>query len=120
MGRGTREKVKTTGQTKSDLMKNRNGNIVSKKAHKAGMRAYKRNGLSKWTKAFMQARKNLKIKGFMACKGNQILQRSPKTIQLHVNVTERPNALCVRHIVNELILNYSLLSSRTMCVLNPK
>merc|ERR1712173_455608 len=66
--RGTRQKVKTTGQTKNDLMKNRNGKVVSKKAHKAGMKAYKRNGLSAWTKAFMQARKNLGIKGFMACK----------------------------------------------------
>merc|ERR1712228_768089 len=66
--RGTREKVKTTGQTKGDLMKNRNGKIVSKKANKAGKRAYKNNGLGKWTKAFMQARKNLGLKGFVACK----------------------------------------------------
>merc|ERR1712217_883830 len=29
---------------------------------------YKKNGLDKWTKAFMQARKNLGIKGFVACK----------------------------------------------------
>merc|ERR1711915_1142094 len=51
--RGTRLKVKTTGQTKSDLMKNRRGKIVSKKANAAGKRVYKRNGLGKWTKAFM-------------------------------------------------------------------
>merc|ERR1712110_571771 len=66
--RGTRQKVKTTWETKGDLMKNKNGKVVSKKANKAGMRAYKRNGLSKWTKAFMQARKNLGLKGFVACK----------------------------------------------------
>merc|ERR1712173_158364 len=65
---GTRQKVKTTGQTKGDLMKDRNGKIVSKKANSAGKRAYKKNGLSKWTKAFMKARKNLKLKGFVACK----------------------------------------------------
>merc|ERR1712110_767764 len=66
--RGTRQKVKTTGQTKGDLMKNKRGRVVSKKANAAGKRTYKRNGLNKWTKAFMQARKNLGLKGFVACK----------------------------------------------------
>merc|ERR1712046_397511 len=66
--RGTKAKVKTTGQTKADLMKSKSGKIVSKKAHSAGKKAYKLNGLGKWTKAFMQARKNLKIKGFVPCK----------------------------------------------------
>merc|ERR1712241_608359 len=66
--RGTREKVRTTGQTKKDLMKNKRGRVVSKKANAAGKRTYKRNGLDKWTKAFMQARKNLGLKGFVACK----------------------------------------------------
>ena len=66
--RGTRAKVRTTGQTKNDLMKNRRGKIVSKKANAAGRRTFKRNGLDKWNKAFMQARKNLKIKGFVPCK----------------------------------------------------
>merc|ERR1712096_293640 len=66
--RGTKEKVKTTGQTKKDLMKNKRGKIVSKKANSAGKRTYKRNGLGKWNKAFMQARKNLKLKGFVPCK----------------------------------------------------
>merc|ERR1711970_143057 len=65
---GTKEKVKTTGQKKGDLMKNKRGKIVSKKANAAGKRNYKRNGLGKWTKAFVQARKNLKIKGFVPCK----------------------------------------------------
>ena len=63
---GTRQKVKTTGQTKSDLMKNKTGKIVSKKATAAGKTNYKRNG--EWTKAFMQARKNLGLKGFVPCK----------------------------------------------------
>merc|ERR1712039_864656 len=66
--RGTRQKVKTTGQTKSDLMQNKRGRVVSKKANAAGKRTYKRNGLHKWTKAFMQARKNLGLNGFVACK----------------------------------------------------
>ena len=66
--RGSRVKTKTSGQTKNELMKNKRGKIVSKKAHANGKRVYKKNGLGKWTKAFMQARKNLGIKGFVACK----------------------------------------------------
>merc|ERR1711971_1079252 len=66
--RGTRTKVKTTGQTKGDLMKNKRGKVVSKIAHKKGQRVYKKNGLDKWTKAFVQARKNLGLTGFVACK----------------------------------------------------
>merc|ERR1711879_1013294 len=66
--RGTRQKTKPSGQTKSDLMMNKRGKIVSKKSHKNGLKVYKRNGLGKWTKAFMQARKNLGLKGFVACK----------------------------------------------------
>jgi len=56
-------------------MKSKTGKIVSKKAYKAGQNAYKRNGLSKWTKAFMKARKNLKIKGFQPCKKGTALYK---------------------------------------------
>merc|ERR1712173_494109 len=66
--RGTRQKVKTTGQTKDDLMMNKRRKVVSKKANSAGKRAYKRNGLAKWTTAFMKARKKLGLKGFTPCK----------------------------------------------------
>merc|ERR1719412_1506459 len=66
--RGTRQKVRTTGQTKADLMKNKRGKVVSKKANAKGKRVYKRNGLAKWTSAMMQARKKLGLKGFVACK----------------------------------------------------
>merc|ERR1712048_421435 len=66
--RGSKLKTKTSGQTKSDLMKNKRGKIVSKKSHANGKKVYKKNGLGKWTKAFMQARKNLGLKGFVACK----------------------------------------------------
>merc|ERR1712048_482202 len=66
--RGTRQKVKTTGQTKSDLMKNKRGKVVSKKANSNGKRVYKRNGLHKWTAALMKARKKLGLKGFVLCK----------------------------------------------------
>merc|ERR1719420_2045547 len=64
--RGSR--VKTNGGlTKSDLTKNKMGRVVSKKKYNLGKKIYKR-GLHKWTKAFMQARKNLGLKGFVACK----------------------------------------------------
>merc|ERR1711941_238728 len=66
--RGTKQKTKSSGQTKTELMKNKRGKVVSKKAHANGKKVYKKNGLGKWTKAFMQARKNLGIKGFVACK----------------------------------------------------
>merc|ERR1719367_1971537 len=66
--RGTRQKTKTSGQTKGMLMKNKRGKIVSKKSHANGKKVYKKNGLAKWTKAFMQAR-------------NSILQRSNETLQ---------------------------------------
>ena len=59
--RGT--KVKTSGGLKkSDLMKNKNGKVVSKRSHAHGVNAYKR--ISKWTAAVNKARKDLKIKGF--------------------------------------------------------
>merc|ERR1712233_68404 len=54
--RGAKEKTKTSGQTKKDLMKNKRGKIVSKKSHAAGLKQYKKNGLSKWTTACMKAR----------------------------------------------------------------
>merc|ERR1712046_419855 len=64
--RGTRQKVKTTGQVKSDLMKNKRGKIISKKQHAFGKRSYK--NIKSWTQAFMQARKNLGLTGFVPCK----------------------------------------------------
>merc|ERR1711994_117023 len=66
--RGTRQKTASSGQTKADLVKNKRGKIISKKRHQRGKRLYKSNGIEKWTKALMQARKNLGVKGFVACK----------------------------------------------------
>merc|ERR1712018_1055035 len=66
--RGTKLKVKNTGQVKADLMKNKRGKVISKAAHAHGKKVYKKNGISKWNKAFMQARKNLGLKGFVPCK----------------------------------------------------
>merc|ERR1712098_705919 len=54
------------GLTKDKLTKNKHGKVVSKKRHAQGLKAYK--GLAKWTAAVMKARKELKLKGFVACK----------------------------------------------------
>merc|ERR1712154_664558 len=75
--RGSRQKVKTTGHSKADLMKNKRGKIVSKQANKAGKKAFR--NISSWTKAFTQARKNLKIKGFVPCKkGSKLYKETMK------------------------------------------
>merc|ERR1712187_84747 len=64
--RGSRQK--TVGSlTKDDLVKNKRGKVVSKKAHARGKTLYKKN-LAGWHKAFMQARENLNVTGFVACK----------------------------------------------------
>merc|ERR1711900_153706 len=49
------------GLTKASLTKNKHGKIVSRKASA-------RAGKNKWIAAVMKARKDLKIKGFAACK----------------------------------------------------
>ena len=63
---GKKEKT-ATGLKKSDLMKNKNGKIVTKKTHANGLKSYKR--ISGWTAAVGKARKALGIKGFCAVGG---------------------------------------------------
>merc|ERR1719411_2392297 len=65
--RGTREKT-VGGLKKSDLVRNKWGKVVSKKKNSYGKKIYKKHGLSKWIDAFMQARKNLGVKGFVPVK----------------------------------------------------
>merc|ERR1712012_799012 len=62
---GNKEKT-ATGLQKSDLMKNKTGKIVSKKAHAASLKKYKH--IKAWTIAVQKARKALGIKGFSAIK----------------------------------------------------
>merc|ERR1739848_286550 len=50
------------GLTKADLMLNKTGKVVAKKAFKSGQRLLKASG--GWTAACMQARKELGITGF--------------------------------------------------------
>merc|ERR1712224_28970 len=60
--------------TKSDLIKNKYGKIVSKKA---SLRAKKNSG---WTTAIQKARKALGIKGFVAIKKGSDLYKKAKEL----------------------------------------
>merc|ERR1711862_917553 len=64
--RGRKEKT-SSGLKRSDLMKNKNGKVVSKKSHAAGRRAYK--NISRWNGAVQKARKALGVRGFQAVGG---------------------------------------------------
>merc|ERR1712152_63265 len=77
---GQKEKT-ATGLTKSALMKNKDGKVVSKKKSAFGKKQYQKNGLAKWTKAVQQARKSMGIKGFCAvggksAKGQELLRKA--------------------------------------------
>merc|ERR1719447_2488160 len=87
-GRGAKSRVfrgskaKTVGGLKkSDLMKNKEGKIVSKKRSAAGKKLYQKNGLGKWIKAVQQARKALGVKGMQVvggktAKGQALLKKA--------------------------------------------
>merc|ERR1719224_312596 len=63
---GTKEKT-LSGLTKADLIKNKFGKIVSKKASAASRKRFA-NVLGPWNKAVKKARAALKLKGFVAIK----------------------------------------------------
>merc|ERR1711975_30133 len=71
---GTKEKT-YTGLTKSDLIKNSRGKIVSKKA---SLRAKKNNYIKGWYTAVQKARKALGLKGFVAIKKGSALYKKAK------------------------------------------
>merc|ERR1711985_16040 len=70
--KGNKEKAKT-GLTKSDLVKNSQGRIVSKKASAAGKKRYK--NIKGWIEAVQKARKELGVKGFIAIKKGSALYK---------------------------------------------
>ncbi len=71
--RGGKEKT-VGGLTKSDLIKNKYGKVVSKKA---SLRAKKNSG---WTTAIQKARKALGLKGFVAIKKGSALYKKAKEL----------------------------------------
>ena len=73
--RGTKAST-VGGLTKSSLMRNKNGKIVSKKASANGKKAYAR--IKGWTLAVTKARKALGVKGFVAVKKGTPLYEKAK------------------------------------------
>merc|ERR1719506_943781 len=73
--KGRKEKTKT-GLTKSDLVKNSQGRIVSKKASAAGKKRYK--NIKGWIEAVQKARKELGVKGFVPIKKGSALYKKVK------------------------------------------
>merc|ERR1711988_1205057 len=69
------------GLTKANLMKNKNGKIVSKKASANGKKAYAR--IKGWTAAVTKARKALNVKGFVAVKKGTALYKKAKEFYGH-------------------------------------
>ena len=73
--RGNKEAT-LSGLTKSSLMRNKNGKIVSKKQSANGKKAYAR--IKGWTMAVAKARKALGVKGFVAVKKGTPLYKKAK------------------------------------------
>ena len=78
--RGVMDKT-NGGMAKSDLTKNKNGKIVSKKASANGKKAYAR--IKGWTLAVTKARKALGVKGFRAVKKGTPLYKKAKEFYGH-------------------------------------
>merc|ERR1711928_331052 len=74
-------KVKTKGGlTKKDLMKNKQGKVISKKRYATGRKNFKNGGIAKWSKAVTKARNNLGITGFCAVKKGTALYKEARKI----------------------------------------
>merc|ERR1711977_746092 len=73
--RGTKAKTQS-GLTKTDLIKNKRGKIVTKKSLAAGKKAYA--NIKGWTAAVQKARKALGVKGFVAVKKGSPLYKKAK------------------------------------------
>merc|ERR1719250_601313 len=78
--RGTKSRT-SGGLKKSDLTRNKQGKVESKKASELAKKRYQKNGLAKFQKAVQAARKALGIKGFQAvggktAKGQALLKKA--------------------------------------------
>merc|ERR1712060_659340 len=72
---GRKEKT-IGGLTKGDLLKNKRGKIVSKKASNRAKRAFASGGLKAWADACKAARKALGLSGFVAIGGKTAAGRA--------------------------------------------
>ena len=75
--RGSKAKT-ASGLTKTDLVKNKSGKIVSKKRLAHGKKAYA--NIKGWTVAVQKARKALGVKGFVAVKKGTALYKKAKEL----------------------------------------
>merc|ERR1739848_774508 len=87
-GRGAKARVfkgtkaaTSGGLKKSDIIKNKAGKFVSKKASIRAKKSYQKNGIAKWIKAVQTARKSLGIKGMQVvggktAKGQALLKKA--------------------------------------------
>merc|ERR1712173_557687 len=66
--RGTKAKTQS-GMTKANLIKNKSGKIVSKKASARAKNLYANSALKAWCDAVKAARKALNLKGFVPVGG---------------------------------------------------
>merc|ERR1711865_562967 len=73
--RGTKDHT-ASGIKKTDLMRNKNGRIVTKKQNAAGKKAYK--NIKGWTVAVQKARKFLNVRGFQVVKKGTPLYKKAK------------------------------------------
>merc|ERR1712070_934432 len=76
--RGTKAKT-YTGLTKTDLVKNKRGKIVTKKQQSKGKALYASHGKA-WISAVQKARKALGVKGFVAIKKGTPLYTKAKEL----------------------------------------
>merc|ERR1719240_797552 len=72
---GNRQKT-AGGLKKSDLVRSKTGKVVSRKSSAAGKKAYKY--IKGWHAACQKARKELKIKGFVAIKKGSAFYKAAK------------------------------------------
>merc|ERR1712072_692429 len=75
--RGNKEKT-ASGMKKSDLIKNKRGKIVSRKASLHSKKNYA--NVKGWTTAVQKARKALGLKGFVAIKKGSALYKKAKEL----------------------------------------
>ena len=83
---GSRQKT-MGGLQKTALMTNKNGRLVTKKAHAAGLRRYKH--IRGWVQAVSKARKALGITGFCAVKKGTPLYIKAREFYCAPEITEK-------------------------------
>merc|ERR1711865_629123 len=102
--KGTKEK--TVGGLKSDdLMTNKRGKVVSKRANALGKRRY--HQVEDWVESVMEAREALHVKGFLAINGKSLqgkalyvkarsLRATKRSVSLHVPFLSQVQTLPVQ------------------------